>query len=95
MLPETDEYFEADGRPFLGTLTSFDLLSEAGTPGLLTRVHRLCVSDEVSDGLLEKAHIRRRASGELFEIKRRMRSGVGFTELDLGQIEAAPFERNF
>jgi hypothetical protein len=95
MLPETDEAFESEGKPFAGTLSSFDLLSEAGTPGLLTRVHRLLVYDEVSDGLLEKAIIRRVASGEAFEIKNRMRSGVGITELDLAQIESSPFERNF
>jgi hypothetical protein len=95
MLPETDELFEAEGQPFVGTLTSFDLPSEAGTPGLLTRVHRLLVIDEVSHGLSEKAIIRRSANGESFEIKNRIRSGVGITELDLGQIESSPFERNF
>jgi hypothetical protein len=95
MLPETDEGFEAEGRPFVGTLTSFDLPSEAGTPGLLTRVHRLLIGDEVSDGLSDKAIIRRTANGESFEIKTRLRSGVGLTELDLAQIESSPFERSF
>jgi hypothetical protein len=95
MLPETDEAFESEGQPFMGTLTSFDLPSEAGTPGLLTRVHRLLIGDEISDGLSEKAVIRRTVNGESFEIKNRIRSGVGITELDLAKVESSPFERNF
>lgn len=95
MLPETDEDFESEGHSFTGTLTDFDQLSEAGTPGLLTRVHRLIVDDGISDRLAENSIVRRMRSGESFEIKNRMRSGVGFTEIDLVRIESSPFERNF
>ncbi len=94
MIQEFYEAFKAGDRTYYGIFSIYDDRSDLISPGILSPVQTLLVSDEVARGLTDRIVIEG-ADEKLYRIKHKTRSGIGLTELDLEAIDQTSYQGEF